>query len=48
MEPEFYNIFGTLFMKKNENYEHKIRKESKHLFSASPRALEGGRASEGP
>jgi hypothetical protein len=47
VDPEFYNAFGALFMKKNENYEYKIRKENKHSFRTPSRALEGVRASEG-
>jgi hypothetical protein len=46
VEPEFYETLGALFMKKNKNYEYKIRKESKYLFRAPPRTLEGVRASE--
>jgi hypothetical protein len=48
VEPEFYKILGALFMKKNKNYEYKIRKQSIYLFRAPPRAMEGARASEGP
>jgi hypothetical protein len=47
VQPEFYEIFGALFMKKNKNYEYKIRKESKYLFRAPPRTSDGVRASEG-
>jgi len=35
-------------MKKNKNYEYKIRKESLYLLRAPPRALERAHASEGP
>ena len=45
MGSDAYTIFGALF--KKENYEHRVRYGSEHLFRTHPRTLEEVHASDG-